>query len=218
MDRLRLWRIAKILMLAVILGSALLRFLHLDADFPRGATWSGVLNTDEGWWCYGGICYRLSGKWHMEGVFNPMINQPLFAFMQGLTYEVFGMSLSSARGLVALWSLLLLGVSYLWVRRHSDATVALISVFLLSASFILFVFSRLALLEIPLTCLATASFLLATWPRNAHPLVRAALSALLFYLALLTKSSAVFAFPVLLFVTWIDRPTMKQRVAKVKHF
>lgn len=207
----RLWRIAKILMFAVILVIAILRFLHLDADFPRGATWSGVLNTDEGWWCYGGICHYLTGQWHMEGVFDPMINQPLFAFMQGLTYDVFGMSLSSARGLVALWSLLLLGVSYLWVRQHSDATVALISVFLLSASFTLFVFSRLALPEIPLTCLATASLLLATWPRRAHPLVRAALSALLFSLALLTKSSAVFALPVLLFVTWIDRTTMKQR-------
>lgn len=210
MSKPRAWRLTKALMLATVVVVALLRFVRLDADFPRGVTWAGVLHTDEGWWCYGAINRHQTGQWHHEGIFNPMINQPLFSLMLAPVFRVCGMSLVSARGTVAVFSIALLVVAYLFVRRHTDADTAFLTVFIMGTSHLYYAFSRLALLEVPLTFFACVSFLLVSWPGRLHYLARAALAAVCFFMAIMTKSSALFALPVLLFITWLEQRKAKR--------
>jgi hypothetical protein len=203
-------RVAWILVSIVILLSSAVRLIHVEADFPEGLTWSAAPYSDEGWYSNAAISFHLRGQLLLEGDFNPVVNLPILQLVQAVMFKAFGMSLATARlTIIGFFALMLTGVHIL-IRRFSTPTAGLIAIVLLSVNFHLFAFSRLAILEIPMTSLLVLSLAIAL-PSNRQSLGRAILAGFIFSLAVLTKTTAVFALPVLLYIAWDKRRTFRDK-------
>jgi hypothetical protein len=202
------------ILLFLIVVLALLRFVHLDADFPRGVTWSGELYTDEGWYANNAVAYVLTGNWHIDGDFNNATNVPILPLMELASFEIFGVSLSSARFVVAVCFTLSLIILYVIVKKYQDSWTALLSVLLLSVNYFMFGYSRLAILEIPMTFFALLSILFATAARDRGSYTYALLASLTLFVALLTKLAGAFAIPIVLFIIWTGRGRRYRKIAQ----
>jgi 4-amino-4-deoxy-L-arabinose transferase-like glycosyltransferase len=178
----------RILWLICVVASAVLlgiRFIHLNADFPYAVNNSADIYTDEGWWSNSAILRHQTGEWLREGDFNPIVYLPLLPLVQSVSFGLFGVSLTSARLIPAIMSVL---------------------------ACLLVAFSRLALLELPMTCLVLLSLFLASDRRRPGLLV-AGLASLAFALAILMKTTALFALPALVIVIWSRQESRKKGLA-----
>lgn len=198
---------ALLLAFLVILTVFSLRAIHLQADFPHAINWSGDLYTDEGWYARNAVAYHLTGQWHVEGDFNPAVNLPLLPVMEGTVFHLFGMSLLSARLLALVFTLLVVLQAFLLVRAYAGMRAALLCAGLLVTTFSFFAYSRLALLEMPMTAGILAGVLLAHRAGKGRAAIFYAIcSAVALVLAVLVKSTAVFAVPVVVLpLLWLDR-------------
>lgn len=199
-------------MIVMIFAAIAFRFIHIEADFPQGITWSGVLYTDEGWYSNGATSYVLTGNWYIEGDFNPAINLPIFQLIQSVIFNITGVNLSSARITVIVFSIFIILGIYIVVRKFYDSKIALVAALLWSGNFMVYAYSRLAILEIPMTCLALLSLLLASSISRKNFLTITILSAITFVLAMLTKTTAVFVFPILLYCFWNNNLVLKEKL------
>jgi 4-amino-4-deoxy-L-arabinose transferase-like glycosyltransferase len=190
-------RIVLLLLIALCLIFLLARFVHLESDFPYAIDNSSDLYTDEGWYNNSAITHTLTGEWLMPGDFNPILDLPVFQLIQAAVFQWAGMSLQTARLSVALSAVAICLLAFGLVARLEDAWTGFVVLLLLSTNFLLFAYSRLSILELPMTALILCSLWLAVsarGPRNAG-LVAA---VIVFTLAVLTKTSAVFALPSLM--------------------
>jgi 4-amino-4-deoxy-L-arabinose transferase-like glycosyltransferase len=189
-----------------------LRFVHLEADFPRGITWSAVLYSDEGWYTYAAVSHQLTGQWYVEGDYNPAIHLPVFYLIQAVTFKLLGISLFSARFTVAIFSVLMILSTFLLVRRFNDLPMAFLCAFLLSINFMTFGYSRLAILEVPLTAMLVMILLVVLFWQTKRLVLRSIVVAILFFIAILTKPTAAIFLPVILVGLWMTPATKKERV------
>jgi 4-amino-4-deoxy-L-arabinose transferase-like glycosyltransferase len=198
-------RILFFLLIAAILIASCLRPVHLEADFPKGLDWSSDLYTDEGWYSGNAIAWALTGRWYVPGDFNSMITLPFFQWIQMGAFSVLGVSLASARLSVAVLSLLSLVLAFALARRYGGEQASWITVGLLSTDYAYFAYSRIALLEIPLSALTLGSI----WLAGATSLpawLGLGLSSILFSAAVLTKTSALPLLAVVLYAVWLRLP------------
>jgi len=195
-----------ILVLVISLTTLGLRFVHVEADFPTQINWSGDLYTDEGWYSNNAIAHELTGRWIIEGDFNPIVSLPVFPLIQAGAFNLLGFGLTTARITEVVFSILLCLLTYRLVTRMADGLPGLVSLFLLSTNFTLFAFSRLAILELPMTALLLMSLLVAVSSRGPMAL-NLALASLAFCLATLTKTTALFGLPSLLYLIWTAQPS-----------
>ena len=195
-----------ILILFLSLSALGLRFVYLEADFPYQINWSGDLYTDEGWYSNNAIAHELTGGWIVEGDFNPIVSLPVFPLLQAGAFNLLGFGLTTARITEVVFSILVCLLSYRLVTRMADGLSGLATLFLLSTNFTVFAFSRLAILELPMTALTLVSLLLAISTRGPRAL-NLALASLAFCLATLTKTTALFGLPSLLYLIWTAQPS-----------
>lgn len=196
--------------LIVVLG--ILRFVHLDADFPPGMTWSGELYTDEGWYSSAAINHHLSGKWLLEGDFNPVVNMPIFHLVQAAVFSAFGMSLQTARCTSVCFATLLFVFLYLFARRFIARTGAALCVLLLASNYVCFAYSRLALLELPMTSLIVLSLHIAVSFRGKNNVLITLLASCTLVLAVLLKNTAFFSMPVLMYTLSLRGQNRSERI------
>src|SRR3954466_4371647 len=104
-------------MLAATLVLMVLRFYHLDADFPLGINWSGDVYTDEGWYANSAVRHYLFGYWYLAGDFNPSVVMPVAQLADRAAFALFGLSMTSVRILAALASAAVVTLTGLIVRR-----------------------------------------------------------------------------------------------------
>lgn len=217
----RHWRLLlSIAGVAVLVGLFLLRLVHFLADFPPGVNFSGDLYADEGYWATNAVSSVVTGYWYRLGDYNPGITAPVLPLLERVTFALAGMSLTAAR----LLNVLLFGLSLLLVyrllARYVSVRAGWIAVLLLTTNFVVFLYSRLALLEVPFTLLIMASFYTAlrgTEAQASHRWRWITLSALAAAGAVLTKMGAVHALPMLvlaLFLGQSGRP-WRERVSWV---
>lgn len=184
--------------LAVIVGFALLHALHLRADFPNHSPWSmdWAKYTDEGWYGDAAIRARQFGNWYMPGDFNPAVAVPVWPFLEWVLFLATGVTPQAARALAVAVSFLNLLLSFALLRTHSLRWTSLLALTLLATSPFLYCFSRLAILEPLLTMILLAALNVAV---RVHKMRRPAWGAsgagLLFALAMLTKTTALFLLP-----------------------
>jgi len=195
------------LWIASIVVLTALHFVHLRADFPNYSRWMDWSKyTDEGWYANAAIEYFVRGSWYVPGDFNTGVAVPVWPFLEWILFHLTGVSLLAARSLgVSLFFCNLL-LSYKLVRRDEQMWVALLASSLIATNSFLFCFSRLAILEPLLTCLTLVSLLLAR-TAGAHKSNRGryALAALMggvFCLMVLTKTTAIFLLPAILYSLW----------------
>ena len=135
----------------------------------------------------------------MAGDFNPAVAAPLWPFLEWILFFFTGVSIEAARGLAVGLFFVNLLLSYLLLRERGQLWVALLALTLMVTSPFLYCFGRLAILEPLLTTLTLAALNVAV---RAHRLRRPALAAaaagLLFAPMVLTKMTAVFFLPALL--------------------
>lgn len=206
-SRLPFW----LIVLALVL-LALSRFLWLTADFPIGVSGPGVIYTDEGWWSRNAIAWIREGDWYIDDGYNPIVNLPVLPLLQVLWFKIFGIGLSAARGLSAVCTLAISVMVYDFARRELSPRLALLAPFLILSSYPTFAFSRLALLEMPMILLILFSLWFATLQKARMTTTLGA--AILLAAAALTKTTALFAVPMVLFFIW-TRPTLTR--SKVTH-
>ena len=195
-----------ILVLFISLSALGLRFVRLEADFPYQINWSGDLYTDEGWYSNNAIAHELTGRWIIEGDFNPIVSLPVFPLIQAGAFKLLGFGLTTARVTEVVFSILVCLLSYRLVTRMADGLSGLASLFLISTSFTVFAFSRLAILELPMTALTLVSLLVAVSTRGPGAL-NLVLASVAFCLATLTKTTALFGLPSLLYLIWTAQPS-----------
>jgi hypothetical protein len=185
---------------AAICVFALLHGLHLDADFPNRTVWHSdwAKYTDEGWYGNAAMRAHLFGHWYVDGDFTPSPQLPLWPALEWVVFAFAGVSLHAARALAVALFFANLGLSYLLLRRDGPRWRALLALTLAATSPFLYAFSRLAILEPLLTTLMlTALNVAIRLPRMRRPVPAAAGIGLLFTAMMLTKTTAVFLLPAL---------------------
>ncbi|MDR3738698.1 MAG: glycosyltransferase family 39 protein [Terracidiphilus sp.] len=187
--------------LAAICVFALLHAIHLNADFPNNTPWHSdwAKYTDEGWYGNAAVRDRLFGHWYVPGDFTPAPQLPLWPALEWAVFCFAGVSLHAARALAVFFFFVNLGLSYLLLGRDGPRWRALLALTLAATSPFLYAFSRLAILEPLLTALTlTALNIAVRLPRLRRPVAAAAGIGLLFTAMMLTKTTAVFLLPALM--------------------
>jgi 4-amino-4-deoxy-L-arabinose transferase-like glycosyltransferase len=184
---------------------------HLRADFPNFSPWEDWSKyTDEGWYGNAAIRAHLFGNWYIPGDFNPAAAVPVWPFLLWIVFALTGVTLQAARGLAVAFFFLNLFLSYKLFRERSPRWAGLLTVTLLVTSPFLYAFSRLALLEPLLMAFTLAAMNLAIrLPRFRRKEGASALVGLLFTGMLLTKTTAVFLLPALVWI--IAMPFWRQK-------
>jgi 4-amino-4-deoxy-L-arabinose transferase-like glycosyltransferase len=187
-----------------------LHFLHLSADFPNHSPWVDWSKyTDEGWYGDAAIRHYTSGHWYWPGDFNPAVALPLWPALELLVFRFTGVSAAAARAttlvsfavtLVGFYALLR---KFARVRRQQSAPslAPALCVFFLALSPFFFVFERMAILEPLLITLTVLAMLCASSLGRPRRLLSVALGLLLPAMVL-TKTTAIFLFPAILYLLW----------------
>lgn len=184
--------------LLFVFAFAAAHFVHLSADFPNHSPWIAdwAKYTDEGWYGNAAVRAHLFGHWRVPGDFNPAAALPVWPFLEWLLFFATGVSVSAARALAVSFFCLDLALIYWLVRVNAPRWAALLAVTIAVTSPFLYAFSRLAILEPAMMAFTLMALNLAVrLPRARRPVRAAACVGLLFAIAVLTKTSAVFLLP-----------------------
>ncbi|MGB9801032.1 MAG: ArnT family glycosyltransferase [Thermanaerothrix sp.] len=192
------------------------RFIHLLADFPTGINWSGDLFTDEGWYSNGAVRFMISGHWIVNGDFNPIINVPVFQFAALFGFKLLGLSILSARIVELAFFSVLLGVTFLLIRLEWGDIPALLSLALICGDFLIFLYSRLAFLEIPM--LTFVMLALFSYKKLQKANLQIIVTSVILFLATLTKTTAIFAITTFLFLLWTENIGLNEKVKRSVSF
>lgn len=198
--------------LVIIAGFAILHALQLSADFPNHSPWYNdwAKYTDEGWYGNAAIRAHLFGNWYLPGDFNPAPAVPAWPFVEWLLFFFTGVTLEAARGLAIAFFFINLALSYSLLRVRGPRWMALLAVTLLVTSPFLYCFSRLAILEPMLTAIALAAINVAVrLGRWRWPILASVAVGLLFALMMLTKTTAIFLLPA---VVWAMLVPLRRNV------
>jgi 4-amino-4-deoxy-L-arabinose transferase-like glycosyltransferase len=187
------------LVLLLLAGGAL---LHLDADFPNHSRWidDGAKFTDEGWWASGAIHHMLTGHWLVPGDYNPMIAVPFWSVLMEFLFHFTGISIGVARATAfgfTIGTVLVCGA----LMRRDHRWLAPLLMLLIGTSPVLYFFSRLAILE-PALIFFVCAAALSVYSKRPPGVGRGLLCGVLFTLAMLTKTSAIFLAPAVFYLMW----------------
>lgn len=211
-------------LLAVAAFFLILHFVHLRADFPNNSQWKDWAKyTDEGWYGDAAIRHYLLGHWNVPGDFNPAAALPVWPALELVLFRFTGVSLVAARALsVTVFGLSLLAM-YVLIRMWSGPSRRLrigsiapaLTVCLLAVSPFCFVFVRLAILEPLLVLVMVLALIAATragraaaadpgpgWRIGRRTAEWSVLLGVLLPLSILTKTTAVFLFPAVLWMLY----------------
>ena len=197
----------------ILILFSVLRFFNLSADFPLGVTGDLAIYKDEGYYSQNAIAQVLTGDWYVDGGLNFAIFSPINQLIEVVAFELFGVNIVVARVVNLLFFLLLISGIYLLLNGHADKKVALIGTSVLAVNFVVFAYSRVVLLHLPMVSLLLISVYFAAKKSKKKELLHTALSALFFILAFLVKTTAISALPVLLFSIYKQKNYQKERMA-----
>jgi hypothetical protein len=223
----RIFKAAEAALLLVATLFLALHAVHLSADFPNHSPWMDWAKyTDEGWYGDAAIRHFQRGHWHVPGDFNPAAALPVWPLLEAALFRFTGVNLAAARALTVATFACILCTSYFLLRRwqllssgrKSETSLApALAVLLLAVSPFCYVFTRMAILEpllilLTLLALLTASYI-RPWrqespiPRRHPPLptpysLLPGLLGLLVPLMVLTKTTAIFLLPAILWLLW----------------
>jgi hypothetical protein len=187
-----------LLALAIVLLA--FHWVCIRADPPSrlalvfGQNHSSDLYTDEGLDSTGAIASARYGHWYLPGQFNLAVDAPLWSAVLHPIFQVKSVDIALARslqiGFFALSVLLLYLLVQQW-RPGPDAAAWMAVI--VSANFLAFSFSRMAILESAWTFFVLASLLLATLACRRASLLLAYAAGLCLACAVLTKVTALSA-------------------------
>jgi hypothetical protein len=190
-----------------------IRFYHLEADPDVSLTRSGVFFTDEGWHAGNAVKKYLTGQWICDAR-NHILLMPLISPLLYGCYKLLGLSLFVTRLPFVIFSLIqILILGWFVFKKHRESVqvwnVLLFYLFLSGTNYYFFIYSRLALLDIPMSTLGLMG-MVALGAASKAQAYRAsgyhALSGAILAMAFLMKpSAAVFmvVMIIMLLIKWI---------------
>lgn len=197
---------------------ALLRFSNLAADPPLGFTASiSYTYTDEGWWARNAVAIVREGQWYIDDGYNPIASLPVVPLLQTLWFKIFGVSLATARSLNAVLTVILSGLVYILVKRFIKSDLALLAPLAILSQFSVFVYSRMALLDIPATVFVVISVCLICDRHSRVSNFRLVLASLVLLVAILAKTTAIFGLPMIVALIWLRSP-MNEKIRQTTVF
>ena len=191
-----------VLWVAFILVLTAAHFVHLEADFPNYSRWMDWAKyTDEGWYANGAIQHFIRGSWYVPGDFNMGPVVPVWQLLIGVLFHFTGVSLLAMRTLTVILFCVNLALVYRLVRDTEERWVAMLCTSMIASSSFLFCFTRLATVEPLLIGFTLLSLLLAQRAKPGRYSIPLALGVL-FFLMVLTKTTALFLLPAILYALW----------------
>ncbi len=175
------------------------RLFHLSADYTTDYDYSrdGVLYTDEGWYSANAYAFHELDGWYRPGELNFAVNLPILQIMHGVSFSLFGSNITAAR-LTIIFSLVgYLAFLYVILRRFVHPLAGMLAVLWIATNYFMFLHSRFALGEIPLTFLLLAGIYTASFSNQEKYFEFTILGTILCCLAFYTKTNAIVGFPVL---------------------
>ncbi len=85
----------------------------------------GMAYTDEGWWSRNALSFVRDGHWYIDDGYNTVFSLPVLSLLQVAWFKVFGASLTAARLLNVLFSVVISGLVYAIARREIESGLAL---------------------------------------------------------------------------------------------
>jgi 4-amino-4-deoxy-L-arabinose transferase-like glycosyltransferase len=183
---------------SIFLLLAFIRFIHLDAD-PIFLKRFGDIG-DEGDWANNARNVILFGHWIMDD-WNSLAAAPLFSVFLFISFKLFGIGLFQDRLVSAIAGFLTLIILYIFINDVWSKKAALTSVIILGISSTFLMYNRLGIMESTMILFMVLTLFFwykgfSNW-RGFY-----LMSGLTFSLAILTKFTAVYFFPVI-FLIWI---------------
>ncbi len=184
----------------VIIALLALRLIHLSADFPNFSFWwdDAAKYSDEGWYANAALNSVLMGHWYIPGDWAPATVVPVWPAILTAIFHVTGVSIVVARATEVVFSWIVVWLAWMLFRRYTSDWMAALLALLLAASAMTFVFSRMAVLEAPLSAVILLALLLSSSLRRQDT-GRAILLGVLLLLIVLTKTSGAFVIPAVLY-------------------
>jgi hypothetical protein len=180
-----------------------LRFWHLRADFPSYA-WYGQYHarfTDEGFYTGAAIQHFTLGQAYIPGGWNPGVFMPVWPLMSGILFHFTGISATAVRAMAVVCTCISVVLAYAIARQYRSSLFAARTAFLFAVSALGFFFSRLAILEPAFGMwLLLAIYMAGRVRARGYPM--AVLVSIVFVIATLTKSTALFILPAVLWPAW----------------
>jgi hypothetical protein len=192
-----------LLLLAVCLLT--LRLWHIRADFPDFHFYSQerARFTDEGFYTSAALHYFTLGRVYVPGSWNPGVFMPVWPLLVGLVFHFTGISVVAARSLAVVCTWFGVWLAYAVARRYRSQTFACLAAFLMAASALGFFYGRLAILEPPFVMFLLLAIYLASKVQPGNYLL-AGVVGMVFVVATLTKTTAPFLLPAVLYPIWAN--------------
>jgi len=205
-------RLAPLLALTVVLAGSVLRLAYLDAD-PDYGSCAGYI-TDEGRWVGHAREVALFGRvvntdWllHLH-----MFLAPLFQAISYIAFELFGVSIWSARLPTAIAGSVVLGLFWLALRRAVTAPALVVGLSLLAFDVDLIELSRVSVPEMAGMLAQLAVYAVVVTPRATSPRLFAGGLLLAAAVAVkVTNLPMLIIFSVIVLTSPIEEPNGKRR-------
>ena len=180
-----------------------LRLWHIRADFPDFHFYSQerARFTDEGFYTGAALHYFTLGRAYVPGSWNPGVFMPVWPLLVGLIFHFTGISVVAARSLAVVCTWVGVLLAYAVAQQYRSQTFACLAAFLMAASALGFFYGRLAILEPSFVMFLLLAIYLAGKVHSGS-YGRAAVVGLVFVAATLTKSTALFLLPAVLYPIW----------------
>jgi len=181
------------------------RLCHLRADFPDLHFYSqdGARFTDEGFYTGAALHYFTLGHAYLPGGWNPAVFMPVWPLMVGLLFHFTGISVEAARILAVVCTWIGVLLAYSVARQYRSKTFAILTAFLVASNALGFFFGRLAILEPAFVMWLLLAIYLAGRIRPGNYALAVAVG-LVFVAATLTKTTAPFVLPAVLYPIWAN--------------
>jgi 4-amino-4-deoxy-L-arabinose transferase-like glycosyltransferase len=196
------WHLALLLLTICLLS---LRLWHIRADFPDYHFYSQerARFTDEGFYTSAALHHFTLGRAYVPGSWNPGVFMPVWPLLIGLVFHFTGISMVAARSLAVVCTWVGVLLAYAIARQYRSQTFACLAALLMAASALGFFYGRLAILEPSFVMFLLLAIYLAG---KVHPgsYAMAAVVGLVFVAATLTKTTAPFLLPAVLYPIWAN--------------
>ena len=199
-SRAHRWHLTLLVLTICLLG---LRLWHIRADFPDFHFYSQerARFTDEGFYTSAALHYFTLGRAYVPGSWNPGVFMPMWPLLAGLVFHFTGITVVAARSLAVVCTWIGVLLAYAVARQYRSQTSACLAAFLMSASALGFFYGRLAILEPSFVMFLLLTIYLAGKVHSGS-YAMAAVVGLVFVAATLTKSTAPFLLPAVLYPIW----------------
>jgi hypothetical protein len=201
-SRAHRWHLALLVLTICLLA---LRLWHIRADFTDFHFYSQerARFTDEGFYTSAALHYFTVGRAYVPGGWNPGVLMPVWPLLVGFVFHFTGISVVAARSLAVVCTWVGVLLAYVVARQYRSRTFACLAAFLMAASALGLFYGRLAILEPSFVMFLLLAIYLAG-KVQADSYAMAAAVGLVFVAATLTKSTAPFLLPAVLYPIWAN--------------